>query len=125
MLAGRIVTTVRTSAGAVRGRITHPYPYGPTFNSHLSNQSTRFTTSRFSTFNSALSAKKPVNDPSKQPDEIPSTGFSFEGLGMTRKSKIAVLIILSIFGTMETIFYIRWFWGWYSGTEEDETGSKA
>ncbi|KAI0119179.1 hypothetical protein F4814DRAFT_410972 [Daldinia grandis] len=126
MLAGRIITTARSSASAVRGRRI-AYPYRPTFNSHLSNQSTQIAASKFSTSSSGLSAKKPTNDdPSKQrPDEIAPVGFSFEGLGMTRRSKIAVIIIISIFATMETIFYIRWFWGWYSGTEDDETESKA
>ncbi|KAI1647228.1 uncharacterized protein F4817DRAFT_111241 [Daldinia loculata] len=120
MLAGRFVTTARSSVSVVKGRIA--YPYRPTLNSHLSNQSTRITASKFSTSSPGLSTKKPANDPSKQqPDEIPPMGFSFEGLGMTRRTKIAVIIIISIFATMETIFYIRWFWGWYSGTEDDET----
>ncbi|KAI0852211.1 hypothetical protein F5Y00DRAFT_227580 [Daldinia vernicosa] len=128
MIAGRfITTTARSSVSAVRGRIAYPYYRPtPTFNSHLSNQSTRIAASKFSTSSSGLSAKKPANEPSKQQsDETPPMGFSFEGLGMTRRTKIAVVIIISIFATMETIFYIRWFWGWYSGTEDDETESKA
>ncbi|KAI1663044.1 hypothetical protein F4813DRAFT_342797 [Daldinia decipiens] len=130
MLAGRFIATARSSASAVRGRrrIAYYYPYGPTSNSHLSNQSTQITASKFSTSRSGFSTKKPANNPSKQqqPDEIPPAGFSFEGLGMTRRTKIAVIIIISIFATMETIFYIRWIWVWYSGTENDETAeSKA
>ncbi|OTB16848.1 hypothetical protein K445DRAFT_283926 [Daldinia sp. EC12] len=128
MLTSRFVTTLRSSAGAVRGRVA--YPYGPTFNSHtcISTQLTRVirTTSKFSTSSSSLSKNRPANDPSnKQPDDIPPMGFSFEGLGMTRTTKIVVIIIISIFGTMETIFYAKWLWRWYSGTENNETETKA
>ncbi|KAI1805471.1 hypothetical protein F4811DRAFT_514832 [Daldinia bambusicola] len=123
MLTSRFATIVRSSAGAVKSRIA--CPYRPTFSSHLLSQLTRATTSKLSTSSSGLSAKRPTNDPSKQPDKIPPMGFSFEGLGMTRRTKIAVIIIISIYGTMETIFYIRWFWRWYSGTEDNETESKA
>ncbi|KAI1468432.1 uncharacterized protein F4812DRAFT_368434 [Daldinia caldariorum] len=120
----RFATTVRSSAGAMKSRIAYPY-LRPTLSSHLLNQLTRVTTSKFSTSSSGLSAKRPTNDPSKQPDEIPPMGFSLEGLGMTRRTKIVVIIIISIYGTMETIFYARWFWHWYSGTEDNETESKA
>ncbi|KAI1486983.1 hypothetical protein F5X96DRAFT_183450 [Biscogniauxia mediterranea] len=47
--------------------------------------------------------------------------ISFKSLGMTRGVRIVVYTALGIFGTMETIFWIKVFWRWWTGKgEEDE-----
>ncbi|KAI1636409.1 hypothetical protein F4809DRAFT_384867 [Biscogniauxia mediterranea] len=47
--------------------------------------------------------------------------ISFKSLGMTRGVRIVVYTALGIFSTMETIFWIKVFWRWWTGKgEEDE-----
>ncbi|KAI1391207.1 uncharacterized protein F4822DRAFT_177484 [Hypoxylon trugodes] len=121
MLATRLATTVRTSAGAIsRTRVTPPC-----VNSPIPKPST-IATSKFSTSRHTHSTKKPSNGPSKpSEEEIQPTPISFKDLGMTRTTKIVVLVLLSIYGTFETIFYINWFMRWWSGSEGDESETKA
>ncbi|KAI0840255.1 hypothetical protein F5Y06DRAFT_252171 [Hypoxylon sp. FL0890] len=122
MLATRSVVTARNSAGAVsRGRIA--FPYWPAINSYISKASTPITSFKFSTTSSRPEKKQSTKDSSKPPEELPA--FSFDGLGMSRNTKIAVIVILSIFGTIETIFWIKWIWNWFSGTKDDEPRIKS
>ncbi|KAI0598035.1 hypothetical protein F4775DRAFT_206600 [Biscogniauxia sp. FL1348] len=47
--------------------------------------------------------------------------FSFKSLGMTPGVRVVVYTALGIFGTMETILWIKVFWRWWTGKgEEDE-----
>ncbi|KAI1410919.1 hypothetical protein F5Y13DRAFT_166559 [Hypoxylon sp. FL1857] len=122
MLATRLAVTARNSAGAVsRGRLI--FPCRPTANSHIPKTSTSATSRNLSSSSPSLEKKQPTKDSPKSPEELPS--FSFEGLGMSRNTRIAVIVILSIFGTIETIFWIRWIRNWFSGTKDDEPESKA
>ncbi|KAI1377418.1 hypothetical protein F4677DRAFT_57021 [Hypoxylon crocopeplum] len=125
MLATRFAMTIRNSAGAV-GRVRLVSSHSSTINSHIPKPSTHMTTSKFSTSRSRLATKQPnKDDSSKQSESPPPMQFSLDGLGMSRNTKIAVIIILSIFGTMESIFYIRWIWRWLAGTKDEEPESKA
>ncbi|KAI1139008.1 hypothetical protein F5Y05DRAFT_358779 [Hypoxylon sp. FL0543] len=121
MLAARFVLTARNGAGAVsRGRIISPYKPTVNMNSHISKPPSSFSSLNFSTSIPGLEKKQPAKN---SPEELPA--FSFEGLGMSRNTKIAVIVILSIFGTIESIFWIKWIWNWFSGTKGDESERKA
>lgn len=72
---------------------------------------------------------KKINSPStkndiksQQPDNAnPSyPAFSFEALGVSKNMKIVLIVILSIFGTMETWFYCQAIWRWWKGGSEAE-----
>ncbi|KAI1214893.1 uncharacterized protein F4807DRAFT_12289 [Annulohypoxylon truncatum] len=124
MSAPRFAMAVRNSANAItRGRIVSPNK--SIIDSHIPQSSTGMIVSNFSTFSSRLAAKKLTEEPSKSPEEPPPMEFSFEGLGLGRNTKIAVVVILSIFGTIETIFWMKWVWRWRSGAKNDESENKA
>ncbi|KAI0898001.1 hypothetical protein F4806DRAFT_386448 [Annulohypoxylon nitens] len=124
MLVPRLLMTVRNSAGAVtRGRIMSPNK--SIINSHIPQPSTSMVVSNFSTSSSRLAEKKPTKESPKSPEEPPPMNFSFEGLGLTKNTKIAVIVIISIFGTIETIFWIKTIWRWFSGAKNDESENKA
>ncbi|KAI1098527.1 hypothetical protein F4804DRAFT_324572 [Jackrogersella minutella] len=122
MFTTRLAMTVRNSAGAAtRGRITSPYK--STINSNIPNPPTPITTSKFSTSIPKLSTKKSTQGSSKSPEEPPPMEFSFKGLDMSRNTRIVVLVILSIFGTIESIFWVKTIWRWFSGPKDDESES--
>ncbi|PTB77111.1 hypothetical protein M440DRAFT_1401453 [Trichoderma longibrachiatum ATCC 18648] len=60
---------------------------------------------------------------SKQPDpnELPS--FSFEGLGMNRNTKVFVIAVLSIFGTIETWVWCKGIYRWWNGAPKEENSA--
>lgn len=121
MLATRFAITARNGAGAISRGIASPLR--PKVSSHLPESSAPIASFKFSTSSSRCEKKQSTKDSSKSPEELPS--FSFEGLGMSRNTKIAVIVILSIFGTIESIFWIKWISNWFSGTKEGEPESKA
>ncbi len=47
--------------------------------------------------------------------ELPS--FSLNGLGASKGVKTAIIIILCIFGTMETWMWCKWAWNWWKGSD--------
>lgn len=47
--------------------------------------------------------------------ELPK--FSLEGLGLSKNMRIVVLVIISIFGTLETWVYCKAIWRWWKGGE--------
>ncbi|OTA61083.1 hypothetical protein K449DRAFT_68576 [Hypoxylon sp. EC38] len=122
MLATRFVVTARNGAGAIiRGRIASPFK--PSVNPHLPKSSAPTASLNFSTSSSKFEKKQSTKNTTKSPEELPS--FSFEGLGLSRNSKIAVIVISSIFGTIESIFWIKWIWNWFSGTKDGESESES
>lgn len=46
--------------------------------------------------------------------------FSFEGLGMGKKMKMFLVILVCIFGTMETWFYCKAIWMWWNNRKAKE-----
>ncbi|CAJ2508009.1 Uu.00g091950.m01.CDS01 [Anthostomella pinea] len=66
------------------------------------------------------------SDPSKpQSPDDPLPSFSFDGLGMSRNVKIVVIVVLSIFGTMETVFWAKAIWRWWNKEEEEEDDDES
>lgn len=47
--------------------------------------------------------------------------FSFEALGVSRNMKIALIVVLTIFGSIETWFWCRAIWQWWKGDQGQET----
>lgn len=47
--------------------------------------------------------------------ELPK--FSLDGLGIGRNMKVFLIVVLSIFGTMETWFYCKAIWRWWYGAQ--------
>ena len=45
--------------------------------------------------------------------ELPK--FSLEGLGLSKNMRIVVLVLISIFGTLETWVYCKAVWRWWKG----------
>ncbi|GIK06334.1 hypothetical protein Aspvir_001981 [Aspergillus viridinutans] len=63
------------------------------------------------------SQKGQSQDPHPQDPEIPS--FSFDSLGLSRTTKTVVLVILGIFGTIESWFWVETIWRWWKSDAED------
>ncbi|KAI1754578.1 hypothetical protein F4782DRAFT_36521 [Xylaria castorea] len=45
--------------------------------------------------------------------------ISFHNLGMNRTTKFVVYAVVGVLGTMETIFWCKVLWHWWTGNEED------
>ncbi|KAI0866027.1 hypothetical protein F4860DRAFT_458677 [Xylaria cubensis] len=45
--------------------------------------------------------------------------ISFHNLGMNRITKFVVFAVIGVLGTMETIFWCKVLWRWWTGNEED------
>jgi preprotein translocase subunit SecF len=43
--------------------------------------------------------------------------FSLSGLGLSKNMRIGLLVIISIFGTIETWFYCQAIWRWWKGKQ--------
>ncbi|RMJ11819.1 hypothetical protein CDV36_008527 [Fusarium kuroshium] len=50
--------------------------------------------------------------------ELPA--FSLESMGLSKNMRIVVLVLISIFGTMETWFYCQAIWRWWKGRQESQ-----
>ncbi|KAK8147107.1 hypothetical protein G3M48_002096 [Beauveria asiatica] len=61
-------------------------------------------------------SRKPaaVETESRNP-ELPK--FSLDGLGVSKNMKVLLIVVLSIFGTMETWFYCQAIWRWWYGEQ--------
>ncbi|KAI1076274.1 hypothetical protein F5B20DRAFT_556256 [Whalleya microplaca] len=120
MLSTRFAVPIGKNAIRRQRFTSNNLPNRPNANSH---HSTGSTTLRFST-SSRLATKK-SDKKSSTPEDIPNTESFFKGLGMTRNTKIIVIVILSIYGTIESIFWIRVFLRWMRKDKNDESGSEA
>ena len=56
--------------------------------------------------------------PSNQNPSYPA--FNFDSLGIGKHMKVALIIILSIFGTIETWFWCKAIWEWRKGSKESQ-----
>lgn len=52
-----------------------------------------------------------------QNPEIPS--FSLDSLGLSRTTKTVVIVILGVFGTIESWFWVETIWRWWKSDAED------
>jgi hypothetical protein len=57
--------------------------------------------------------------------EDPHPSFSFADLGATRTVKITVLVALSIFGTLETIFWAKALWRYFVPPESSASSASS
>jgi hypothetical protein len=101
-----------------------PSPHSKTSFSNPTHGTT--AAARFSSATSPLQAlhtNKPKPPPSSKKSpanlstehEVPRADFS--QLNLSRRMKITVLVIVSIFGTFETIFYCRAIWRWWQNRQ--------
>ncbi|KAL7807903.1 hypothetical protein V8C44DRAFT_336681 [Trichoderma aethiopicum] len=60
---------------------------------------------------------------SKQPNNNELPSFSFEGLGMSRNTKVFVIAVLSIFGTIETWVWCKGIYRWWNGAPKEENSA--
>lgn len=75
-----------------------------------------------------MRATEKEKEPRKQPQasQPQNTGnpeypaFSLDSLGLSKNMKIVVLVLISIFGTIETWFYCQAIWRWWKGRQESE-----
>ncbi|KAF4982176.1 hypothetical protein FZEAL_2153 [Fusarium zealandicum] len=44
--------------------------------------------------------------------------FSFESMGLSKRMKVSILVLLSIFGTIETWFWCQTIWRWWKGGQQ-------
>lgn len=75
-----------------------------------------------------IQATEKGQDPHKQPQahqpqkpgnpEYPA--FSLDSLGLSKNMKIVVLVLISIFGTIETWFYCQAIWRWWKNRQESQ-----
>lgn len=64
----------------------------------------------------AQSVKTAVGEESQNGNpELPK--FSLDGLGVSKNMKIFLIVVLSIFGTMETWFYCKAIYRWWYGEQ--------
>lgn len=66
----------------------------------------------------AFSAHPSLLNQQQKDSELPK--FSFEGLGMSKNSRIFVIVVLSIFGTIETWVWCKGIYRWWYGPSEEE-----
>lgn len=50
--------------------------------------------------------------------QVHAPSVSFESLGISRNMKVVLLVILSVFGSIETYFWCKAIWTWWKGGEE-------
>ncbi|KAI8630155.1 hypothetical protein F5Y19DRAFT_429082 [Xylariaceae sp. FL1651] len=55
------------------------------------------------------------NNQSPSPDDFK---ISFQDIGMNRTTRFVVYAVVGVLGTMETIFWCKALWRWWSGGEE-------
>ncbi|KAI0533441.1 hypothetical protein GGR58DRAFT_113511 [Xylaria digitata] len=72
--------------------------------------------------NAGKNSSAPQSRPGSRQTSAPSEDdfkVSFLDLGMNRITKFVVYAVLCVFGTMETIFWCKTLWRWWTGGEED------
>lgn len=61
------------------------------------------------------------NTETEHEDPLITPSVSLESLGIGKNMKIFLLVVLSIFGTIETWFWCKAIWIWWKGGESEET----
>ncbi|TQV97892.1 hypothetical protein IF1G_03635 [Cordyceps javanica] len=103
-------TTSTTSAESIR----HRQPAGDATRTTVSTGTTTAAQQQ-----QQQSRQKTVASPTEAAGngnpELPK--FSLDGLGVSRNMKVFLIVVLSIFGTMETWFYCKAIWRWWYGEQ--------
>ncbi|KAI0457990.1 hypothetical protein F5B21DRAFT_501006 [Xylaria acuta] len=68
--------------------------------------------------NGSPSQSRPGSRQTSSPSEN-DFKFSFHNLGMNRITKLVVYGVVGVLGTMETIFWCKVLWRWWTSNEED------
>lgn len=87
----------------------------------------RAPSSLFSTRSRLLESQRqapPKAETKENATENPSFETSFASLGLSRNMKIFLIVVVSIFGTMETWFYCKAAWIWWKGGETQAAEKK-
>ncbi|KAI9043040.1 uncharacterized protein KD926_004543 [Aspergillus affinis] len=66
-------------------------------------------------FQSKVAAQK---EPVESAPELPA--LNLDSLGLSKNMKIFLMVLLGIFGTMETYVYCRAIWRWWKGSGDGE-----
>jgi hypothetical protein len=59
--------------------------------------------------------------PTTPPQNPSLPDFSFQGLGANRTVKVIVIVCLPVFGTIESIFWVKALWAKFSPSPEEES----
>ncbi|KAJ6441487.1 glycosyl hydrolase [Purpureocillium lavendulum] len=79
------------------------------------------STRAFSASTLRCSKQHQPGQPHTQQDGNPELpAFSLNGLGASKGVKTAIIVILCIFGTMETWMWCKWAWNWWKGSDGEE-----
>ncbi|EXK83066.1 hypothetical protein FOQG_12734 [Fusarium oxysporum f. sp. raphani 54005] len=63
-------------------------------------------------------SKAPQNESSEPNPSYPA--FSLNSLGLSKRTKVVIMVVLSIFGTIETWVWCKAIWQWRKGRQEAE-----
>ncbi|KAI1197285.1 hypothetical protein F5X97DRAFT_302771 [Nemania serpens] len=76
------------------------------------------TTSASKNLNGSRSSQSGRDHQSSSPSEDHFT-INFRDLGMSRITKFVVYTVITVLGTMETIFWCKVLWRWWTGEQEE------
>lgn len=83
----------------------------------LSTRAAAKKTTTTTTTTTAQHLKKPAAAAESDSGNPELPKFSLDGLGIGKNMKIFLVVVLSIFGTMETWFYCKAIWRWWYGEQ--------
>ncbi|RSL50318.1 hypothetical protein CEP54_011995 [Fusarium duplospermum] len=115
-------------------RFTMSLPIAPLRNQLLRTNNMRAGFSRLSASPRLLSTTRNMRTTEKQqkprkqsqahqpqnPGNPEYPAFSLESLGLSKNMRIVILVLVSIFGTIETWFYCQAIWRWWKGRQESQ-----
>lgn len=81
------------------------------------------STSRENRSQNLLLQKPGSNGPTPPNPSYPT--FSFQDLGANRTVKVIVIVCLTVFGTLESIFWAKFLWAKFSPSPENESQPEA
>ncbi|KAK5630828.1 hypothetical protein RRF57_006543 [Xylaria bambusicola] len=109
------LTRIRTAPRQANAYTTRQY----TVNSRI--YPSRLLSSPFNRkYTSTNAGKNGSPSPDKRQTSEDDFKISFRDLGMNRITKFVVYTAICVFGTMETIFWCKAIWRWWTGGEESE-----
>lgn len=97
------------------GRQSRLPPTSPTFSTRLSSSPLSNKSTDQAPPAKPGSAKTHNHD---QEVQVQTPSVSFESLGISRNMKVVLLVILGVFGSIETYFWCRAIWTWWKGGKE-------
>ena len=109
---------VRANARAI------PYSRAMISPTRLAVSRLRFTTQTALRNGQPSKTQSPPKSPNPGNPEYPA--FSFEALGVSKNMRIFLIVVLSIFGTIETWFWCQTIWRWWKADDSNNVpGEKS